>query len=113
MPQQRLEAGREIGEGDLEIDAKLGHQIIGGQHSARGLVEAASEVVHPVARDRDAGRAAMTAEALEEVPAPADPRVQIESGDGAAGALPVLAVERDEDRGPAELLDDARGDDAD
>src|SRR5688572_32811565 len=113
MTQQRLEAGGEVGERDLEIDAKLGYQVVGGDHGAHGLVEAARELVHPAARDRDAGGAAMPAEALEEVPAVADARVQIEAGDGASRALPSLAVERNEDRRPAEFLDDARGDDAD
>ena len=55
----------------------------------------------------------MPAESLEQVAARADARVQIEAGDGAARALPLLAIERDEDRRPAELLDDARRDDAD
>ena len=43
----------------------------------------------------------------------ASARVQIERGDRAARALPLLSVERDEQRRAPELLDEPRRDDAD
>jgi len=55
----------------------------------------------------------VTTESLEQARATADAGVKIEARDGTSRALAFVSLESDENGRPAELLDDARRNDAD
>ena len=75
--------------------------------------ERRGERLELVAADRQAGGGAMAAEALEVVGAGGEAGVEVEARHRAAGALPAVALARDQDDGAAEPLDEPRGDDPD
>src|SRR6185436_14421491 len=63
--------------------------------------------------DRQAGRGAMPAEAVEVATAGSEPCMQVVGGDRAAAALAALAVEGDQDDRARVAFHQTRGDDAD
>ena len=75
--------------------------------------ERLGERVDVLGPDREAGRGAMAAEALEMLGAGGEAAVQVEGAGRAAGPLPVVPGAGDQDDGPVEALDEPRGDDAD
>jgi hypothetical protein len=69
-------------------------------------VEPRRELADPIARDGDSRRGPVTPVAPQQILALAERRVEIERADRATGALAFIAVEGDEDRRSAELLDE-------
>ena len=80
---------------------------------ARDPAEALAERLQVLAPDREPRGHVVAAEALQQVAAGEQRRVEIEAGDAPARALADVAVEGDEERRPAVALHHARGDDAD
>ena len=78
VAQQRLELVRELAERDLEIDAQLGDEIVRRESRAGDRVESRRELGETLARDRDAGRRSVAAEAQQQIAATGQPGVQIE-----------------------------------
>src|SRR5207247_9984830 len=75
--------------------------------------ECLGERLNVLRRDREAGRGAVTSPAPEQIGARPESSVQVEGGDRAPGARPLLLPAGDEDDRPVETLDEPRGGDSD
>ena len=84
-----------------------------GQHRARALRDGGAGRGDVLRADLEPRRLLVTAEALEVRRRAGDRVEHVEASDRARAAAAGGAVEADHDRGPAELLGEARGDDAD
>src|ERR1700716_2487852 len=110
MPEQGFQPAIDPIDVDLEIDANLGDEILRSQERLRDLIEFRRELVHPVARDRHARCHAVPAETEQGLPRLAQRAVQIEFGYRAAGAFPLAAGQRDQNRRSSELFYEPRRD---
>ena len=95
------------------IDARHRPQVVLGEHRVGVRGERRREGLDALGRDRQTRRGAMAAEALEVRRARAEPAVQVERRDRAAGALPLAVGAGDQHDRPVVPLDEPRGDDAD
>src|SRR6185437_4286978 len=113
MSQQRLELIVCVVERELEIDPKLGNEVVVRQLRGGDIVEPRSEFANAIGGDGHTRRGTVAAKAYEQIAARGETGVQIERADRSAGALPFVAVQRDEHRRAPELLDQSRRNDAD
>ena len=113
MPRHPLEPVGGLGEIDLEVDPLLRAEVVRAERFARDAAEPLAELVEPVSADGQPRGHLVAAVALEQIAAGLQRRVEVEARDAPAGALAHVAVERDQERGPAVALDHARRHDPD
>ena len=113
VSQQTLELVGHVVDRDLGVDPELRVQIFTSELRPRDFVESLGKLLHARCLDRDTGGGAVPAEPHEQVSTLAQTSVQIERKRCPAGALPFVAVERDQHGWSRRLLDDSRRDNAD
>ena len=111
MPHEPLELRGHLLQAHLEIDPLLRAEILGRQQLASQPSEAPAELLQLVAPNGEPRGHVVAAVALEQVAAGQQGAVQVEPRDAPPGALPDVAVERDEEGGSAVPLDHAGGHD--
>ena len=109
---ERSSSARGLGEPELEIHPLLGAEVVRAERLAGDAGEPLAELVQPVAPDGESRGHLVPAEALEQIAAGEQRRVEVEPRDAPPRSLADVAVEGDEERRPAVALDHPRRDDA-
>ncbi len=97
---------------DFRIEPQRGLQVFRFERTAGQIVEAPTKSFELLRVDRQSGRQGVTAVTHEQVGAFAQRRGQIKAGNAPPRTAPVVAVAAHDDRGPVELLQHPRRDDA-
>ena len=109
-----LELVGDLVQPDLQIHPLLGAEVVRARAVSRAIPPNRSRNASSrSAPDGEPRGHVVAAEALQQVAAGEQGRMQIEARDAPARALADVAVEGDQEGGPAVSLDHARGDDAD
>lgn len=98
---------------DLEIDFDFRDQVFGRERSPRNFVESRCERGNLIASDGDPRRHLVTTESQQKIAALRECRVKIERVNPATRAFTHITVDRDQNRGATEFLNEPRRDDAD
>src|SRR6185437_8182283 len=100
-------------EADFAVEAERRLEVVGFERAAGVVVQAAAEGIEICGGDAQAGGHGVAAVAEEEVVAFAQGGGEVETGDAAAGAAPLLAFTTDDDGRAIKFLEHARGNDPD